>query len=533
MAQRLDVAKVLTAAFEEFAAGRMKPAERLAKQLDRAQAGHPGANYLLGLIALAERQPRRAIDPLRKSLAATPTAPAPNMAMARALAASGRQTDAARHYRAVLAALPDDPDAHLELANLLRRSGETAEAEHHYRRVTALTPARAEAHNDLGALLREANRPAEALDSFEAALAQRPNWPTALANKGVALRDLGRRGEAAACLAAAVQADPGHIGAMANLATVLLELDRPDEAAAAATAAVAAEPDDAGHHLTLGLIRRRQGRAAQALTALRTAVRRDAKLAEARFALGQALAEAGEAKAAAEQLRAYLTLDPEDRRGAALVLARVEGTTPEQPPAAYVRALFDDYAERYDDSLRQGLRYQGPELFAQVLAEVRGGAQPVATALDAGCGTGLCAPVLRPLAQWLEGIDLAPRMVEKARATGLYDAVAEGELVAFLAGRPARWDLIVAADVFVYLGDLAPVLAAARTALLPGGLLAFSVEKGAGDGFALGPKQRYLHSEAYVRAAAETAGFRVALLREAVLREEAGVPAPAMIAVLA
>ncbi|HEX8778847.1 MAG TPA: methyltransferase domain-containing protein, partial [Rhodanobacter sp.] len=146
--------------------------------------------------------------------------------------------------------------------------------------------------------------------------------------------------------------------------------------------------------------------------------------------------------------------------------------------------------------------------------------------LDAGCGTGLCAPLLRPHARRLAGVDLSGGMVEKARQRGGYDALAVAELTAYLQERAAAWDVVLSADTLVYFGELDTVLEAAHAALRPGGWLAFSLEaeEGEPDRVTLTASGRYRHSRAHVLRALERAGFRDIRIAEDSLRKEFGQP---------
>jgi predicted TPR repeat methyltransferase len=153
--------------------------------------------------------------------------------------------------------------------------------------------------------------------------------------------------------------------------------------------------------------------------------------------------------------------------------------------------------------------------------------------LDAGCGTGLCGPLLRPYARQLSGVDLSSGMLRKAQARQVYDHLIMGELTAYLEGLAERYDLIVSADTLVYFGDLRPVIAAAARALRPGGLLVFTVERaGAGDrasdGFSLRYHGRYCHAEEYVRRTLIEAGLTLRELEFASLRTELGRPVQGM-----
>ncbi|MCR6630011.1 MAG: methyltransferase domain-containing protein [Magnetospirillum sp.] len=197
-----------------------------------------------------------------------------------------------------------------------------------------------------------------------------------------------------------------------------------------------------------------------------------------------------------------------------------------------MRQLFDDYADRFDHALVDKLDYRAPQLLADALArtiERRGGL----AVMDVGCGTGLAAPLLKPYAARLDGVDLSPAMVARAAERGLYDELVVGELVSVLRDRAEAYDLVVAADVLVYLGDLEPVMRAARAALKPGGAFAFTVERtGDAETYLLGPKQRYAHAADYVAGTAALAGFAVALLEEAVPRRDGGHDVPGLVVVL-
>lgn len=220
---------------------------------------------------------------------------------------------------------------------------------------------------------------------------------------------------------------------------------------------------------------------------------------------------AGDRDGAVSALERCLTLDPEDRSGASLLLVRLGArSAPAAPPAAHVRDLFDGYAGRFEKSLVEGLGYRVPQDLSLLVARHASGRR-FETALDLGCGTGLMAPLLRPLVARLEGVDLSSAMVAAAREKGLYDALAVGELVQEMRSRAdASADLIVAADVFCYLGDLAPAIDEAARVLVPGGLFAFSVEALAEDEtmpWRLRDSLRYAHAPFHVEALALSAGL--------------------------
>lgn len=257
--------------------------------------------------------------------------------------------------------------------------------------------------------------------------------------------------------------------------------------------------------------------------------------APAWFALGEAREKLGDRAGAVAAFERALAEDPHDRHGAALHLVRLEAQPATGMPQAYVRTLFDDYAARFDRALTEGLQYRAPELlFRAVEAAGAGTRLKFGSVLDLGCGTGLSGAPFRPFSDWMVGVDLSPAMLAQARAKGLYDRLIEGDVAAFLAAEAAigaRYHLVIAADVFMYLDDLAPVLKACAHVLAPGGLIAFSVETHGGNSVILRDTLRYAHGEAHVRAALAAGGLKPVSLDSASTRTEKGEPVPGLIGV--
>jgi predicted TPR repeat methyltransferase len=215
-----------------------------------------------------------------------------------------------------------------------------------------------------------------------------------------------------------------------------------------------------------------------------------------------------------------------------LLAAEGHGPPPPRAPAAFVAAHFDRFAARFDGHLVDNLQYRGPELLRAALARLGPPPGPVLDVLDAGCGTGLAGPLFRPWARRLDGVDLSPAMLERARERGVYDGLEVGELVEVLAGRPDSYDLIIAADVLIYFGDLTPVLTAVRKALRREGRFALTVEAAAEPAYALCGTGRYTHALDYLRRSAAAAGLEEAGAEEAVLRLQSSEPVPAYVVVL-
>lgn len=248
------------------------------------------------------------------------------------------------------------------------------------------------------------------------------------------------------------------------------------------------------------------------------------------FRLGEFHEAAGAFAEAIEAWRMAERLDPHDRAGAALKL-QLAGASPadDASPSGFVETLFDQYAKTFDQSLVEKLGYRVPELLLGAVRAQSSGRFDLV--IDLGCGTGLMGERLRPLADRLEGYDISAEMLRKAEAKKLYDRLAKADLQT-LRYEGERAGLVVAADVFMYLGALEKVFALAASTLAPGSLFAFSVEKHEGpENFVLRPSRRYAHAEAYVRLALAEAGFAVLSLDEAVIRQDRSEPVEGLIVV--
>lgn len=243
------------------------------------------------------------------------------------------------------------------------------------------------------------------------------------------------------------------------------------------------------------------------------------------LALAKACLALGDQAAAAEALRQACALDPEDRLGAGVLLAQISG----EPvmPDAYVAGLFDEYAGRFDSHLVGALDYRAPEMLKAMLQHGDPLKSTMSEVLDLGCGTGLMARALGGSGMAFTGVDLSAGMLAVAQTTGLYRRLACAELLAFLMREPdARYDLVIAADVFCYVPDLAPVFVETRRVLRSGGRFAFSIQTHSGAGVIIGDDCRVHHAPRQVHDWAAAAELDVRQEIPASTRRDRGIPVP-------
>ena len=477
--------------------GELNRAQVLYDEVLRAEPLNFDALHLSGVLARQQGEPGRALAMIEGALAIDGKRAIAHCNRGVALQDLGRHDEALASFERALALQPDYAMALSNRGNALRQLGHIERALDSYDAALRLAPGYAEALCNRALALQSIARHAAALDSFSAALSARHAYPEALHGAAVSLLALGKPADALEGFERALQLQPEYAEAWCARGALLLRAQDHEEALSSFHDALAVRPRYARAQLGVANTLRAMGRNADAVEAYRTALDFGADA----DTVGYMLAIMGAAE------------------------------TPGASPSGYVKALFDQYAGNFDHHLVDVLRYRTPTLLVEALRRhLPLGELDV---LDAGCGTGLCGPLLRPLACLLEGVDLSPHMLERARDTGLYDGLYCGDMVGYLRVRPASADAIVAADVFVYVGDLRPVFSVARLALRSGGRFAFSVEEHEGaESFVLRGSGRYAHARAGIESLARSHGFAILEITPAALRQESGADMPGLLVVL-
>jgi predicted TPR repeat methyltransferase len=344
------------------------------------------------------------------------------------------------------------------------------------------------------------------------------------------------RGELAAAEALyreALAMAPDHLGALTLLG--LLLVDRGDDGAIdLLERARDGAPGFAPVHLALGSAYAAAGHDALAVTAMETAIKLDTTSTVPLERLAKHHIQARRPREAIGLLRRILRRDPAHAR-ARFLLAGLTGdrstTNVDSPPPEVIADLFDTYAASFEQHLVADLQYRVPEALAALVAGLGAPSDRSWRVLDLGCGTGLAGAALRAHASELIGVDLSPRMVSRARQRAIYDELHCEDLIATLA-RTTDVDLIVAADVFIYVGVLDATIAACAKALRSGGLLAFSVERSTSDDVVLQPTLRYAHAGAYIERLANAHALVVECAEPTTLRVDHGNPCAGVLYVL-
>jgi len=382
----------------------------------------------------------------------------------------------------------------------------------------------------------QAGRIAEARAMYERILRRRANDPDALNFLGMLVFEQGDTARGVSLLQRSVKSAPGNPHAWLNLGKMLMEIGESEGGARAHERATDIAPGSWQAWVNRATCLRRLRRLDEAIECFKAAIRLKPEHDLAYERLGMILYVLGRKQELAELYGDWAKCNPGNPTARHMYAAAAGEAMPDRASDDYVRRTFDNFADAFDENLRD-LGYRAPQLVAEAL-ERHGGAVGGAVkpdVLDAGAGTGLCGPLMRERAGTLVGVDLSSGMLEKARARRLYDELVVTEMCEFMRSRPGAFDVVVSADTLVYFGALDEPLAAARTCLRPGGLLAFTVERWetqVPDGrFSMGAHGRYMHAVDYVEAALAAAGLEVGEITPAILRSELGTDVHGLVVV--
>jgi len=409
-------------------------------------------------------------------------------------------------YRRVLAQAPKNADA-LHLSGLVAHArGDSQTAVALIGEAAALMPNSADIWGNLAAARLAAGDANAALAAAERALACNRRTAPAHAAHGAALAALGRADAAADAYREAIALAPANPDPLNNLANLEQRRGNLEAAMALYERVLATAPGHLQAHSNYG-------------TALYALARRNAE----------------SATAAQARARAWLAAHPDNAMAQHWHAALTQESAPARAGDAYVRNSFDMFAKTFETTL-SGLGYRAPQAIGEALAKLVGPPARQFDVLDVGCGTGLAADMLRAYARRLDGVDLSPAMLAQAQARQRYDDLRAGEAMADMRAHEGRYDLAVAADVFVYFGDLFPLAAAAASCLKPGGWLVFTLEAmdphdaRQAAGWGVRQSGRYVHAQAHVVAALAAAGFELEICETQSFRREDKIDLPGFLA---
>jgi predicted TPR repeat methyltransferase len=433
----------------------------------------------------------------------------------------GEAESAASLYLQTIDLCPEHVDACFYLALLHRAMGAPAEAAFWFDRAHTLLPGEAAIAYELGITRYSLGQQKMAIEHFHKVLAlDDAHWQAAY-NLGTAHLAQGNISEAITAYHRAAQLNPQDADIHFNLGLACKRAGRLEEAKQSYLCAMEIAPDDAEVHYNLALVHKALGCKDEAITALEIAVALRPGYGAAHGNLGVLYLDQDRVEEAIACYQRLIELD-HNTASAHHILAALTGETTAVAPSAYIAELFDSFAGHFEERLLVDLEYRTPWELKNLLLADPAGPSHFARLLDLGCGTGLVGQIFQEISDCRVGVDLSPKMVEAAAAKEVYDELAVGEIVTFLEQNQEPFDLIVAADVFIYVGELDRIFATLAKGLAKNGRILFSTERMTGQGYRLRPSGRYAHTFSYIEAAAARHGFRILGSQSANIRKEKG-----------
>lgn len=437
-------------------------------------------------------------------------------------------------YRQVLQAQPDHADALHLLGLVHHHRGQHDVAHTLISRAIQLNPATSLLHNNLGEVCRLSGRLDEALTCYSKALSLQPVFPEALRNIGLTYAAQGKPEQAISHLHQVIERFPGYPGGYWALGFVLMDQKKADEAVDIYNKGLEHTPTELILLTAKGHALRTSGKLEDAIRHYHHMVDLYPGLSWVHHNLAMIFQTLGKVDEAIASLQNELRLDPH-AESARHFLAALQKNTPDRAPASYVRETFDGCAEVFDNWLVDRLEYHIPSILSKVLTDKLGPNFAKKNILDLGCGTGLFGEEVRTIKDKMVGVDLSPRMIERARERGIYDQLIVGDLLDYLTEiKPNEFDIAAATDVFNYVGNLSPVFEQLARVLPAGGLFLFSLEAAPNsiNGFVLDMTGRYQHSQQYIEGLCNQFGFDCLSYSESTLRMERGKPVEGLLYLL-
>jgi predicted TPR repeat methyltransferase len=423
------------------------------------------------------------------------------------------------HFFRVLEIQPQFEVAYRDLGLLLVRDGQSGRARDVFAKAAAVFPDAADFQSNLGNLLSQATDLDGAVICYQKALAIQPNSREAHNNLGCVFEKLGRFDEAESCYQRALSISPDFVDSHINLGNLKQRQGCLDDAANIYRRAIALAPDNADVNNRLGAALLEQGKFEEAIRCFQRATALTPDEIDGHLYLGNAFLANRSNEMALRSYAEVLRLEPE--HATHHVVTALSGGASDGAPRQYVEQLFDGYAEKFDSHLVRDLRYDIPQQLVNMLSACSRPTTPPWDVLDLGCGTGLVGEAIARYARQLVGVDLSGKMLAKARARNIYERLVHMDVVAMMRNEPEKtFDLVAAADVFIYVGKLDELVREARRVLRDGGLFAFSVESldalpekvqrnSESPDLRLNPTGRYAQSIRYLTRLAAENGFQV------------------------
>ena len=477
-------------------------------------------NLLLGEELINNGDAEQAISYLQASLVSDPHSSIALTTLGTAFRMCGDYDRAIASLKQAIKLNPQDILSHFNMGVALTENGSLDGAIVSFKKALSIKPDYAAAYFCMGNAQKEKGDLEEAIESFKQAIKISPDYSGAYNNMGNALRQNGDLEGAIESFKQALKMQPHDYVAYNNMGIVLDAMGNSDAAMDNYTRAIKIKPKYADAHHNMGGVLSGMGRTEAAIEAYKNALSIRPDYADTYHAIGGVFVKIGDTEAAIEAYKQALNIEP-DHVSSQHLLAALTGQKSVSAPNKYIESLFDNYSSKFEESLIQDLGYRMPKAIAELIWKLKSGAQ-FSSMLDLGCGTGLVGVELRDICQNIEGIDLSRLMLRQASQKNAYDKLNHTGIVEYLSKATLDFDLFIAADVFVYVGDLAEVFRLIKLHNKCKGWLVFSTEHTEKDGFSLEASGRYSHSKSYIESLCAEFKYNLQHFSKVKLRKEGG-----------
>lgn len=433
-----------------------------------------------------------------------------------------RLENAVKAYCKAIELEPDFANAHFNYGRILLKQGELDTAAAQLQQAISLNPKHAPALSQLAHIYLNNNEEQKAIYYYQKRLAIQPNHAETHNDIGLALFKECRFEEARKHFEKTLSINSDHPNANYHLATTYLKLENPQQALMHYLRQLEKQPHLESYY-NIGILLMNKEHHKDALSYFKQALELDPGNLKIHLNMAAIYLKIHRIQEAIEHYQKAATIKPNDPEIQHILAALQQSKTPEKAPAEYLQHLFDQYAEHYDTHLTKHLHYQVPKLLHEAIIIEANVENPQWKILELGCGTGLCGNLFKTMAKTLIGIDISEKMIEIAKEKDIYDKLEKSDVETALK-HYNNIDLILAADVFTYIGELKELFRAAKQALNENGLFAFTVEKTSIEPYTLQQTIRYAHSKNYLVTLIKDNHFETVRFDNIVLRKQKGKP---------
>ena len=424
-------------------------------------------------------------------------------------------------YNKTIEIRPNYFAAYNNLGNIYREQRDFEASLDCFKKAIEINPKYADSYNNMGNALTEMGELNAAVDSFKTALEIKPQFAEAYNNLGNIYREQRDFEASLDCFKKAIEINPKYADSYNNMGNALTEMGELNAAVDSFKTALEIKPQFAEAYFNMGKAYQDHEKYSDAINCYWGALKINNQYADAHYNLGMIYRELGDFEKAIAQCRTAFSIDPTNYSEAEHLVSAMLGETTKAAPRKYVEGLFDAFAESFDDMLVNKLEYKTPRKIAEIL-KLNIPDNDITKILDMGCGTGLLAPYLKTYCDHLIGIDVSQKMLKKAEVGNHYTNLIHSDIVDYIRKTKDKFDLFIAADVLVYIGDLDLLFKLIKQSNSSGGWLAFSTEHIETSTYELRSSGRYAHSKSYIDSLCEKYGYAIKDFAVENLRKEKG-----------